>query len=125
MSPWDVLGWLLVFLLVCGLSGGVLTTVALGVAMVFQRNQRIADVLAWETTATFARREPIFPDTSQIPERTEWKSWEHGRAVVVVDRGRGQAGLLTARLKSNDLGEVFGSPAQIAKLLLQRRYRRV
>lgn len=110
MSPWDVLGWLLVLFLVGGASGVVLVPLALGLAVMRSGARQRAGVVAWET---------------HLPNRTEWKSFEHGRATVVIERGRGQNGMVTARLQSENLGDVFGSVPQIAKLLLQRRYRRV
>lgn len=109
MSPWDVLGWLLVSMVSFGLAAAILVPLALGVAVMVQRDKRIADVMAWET---------------QLPHVTEWRSWEHGRATVVIRAPRPGPDR-SASIASDDLGTVFGSVPQIAKLLLQRRYRRV
>ena len=109
MSPWDVLGWLLVFLLVSGLALALLVPLALGFAVVRANARLHQDVMDWET---------------QLPHVTEWKSFNHGRATVTIRAPRPGPDR-SACIASDDLGAVFGSVPQIAKLLLQRRYRRV
>ena len=109
MSPWTVLGWLLVSMVSFGLLMALLVAASLTVAVVLSMERQKADVRVWE---------------EELPERTEWKSWEHGRATVVVKAPRPGPDR-SASIQSDDLGHVFGSVPQIAKLLLQRRYRRV